>query len=192
MRRRLPNRPSTGLVVALVALFVALGGSAAAKLIITGANIKDRSITGVKIKKDSLTGTEIKESSLSKVPSAQNADMLGGKIAAAYQPASQWALITANAAGAHILAQSGGLTVERFAAGVYVVDAGKSVVGKPLSATFSAFSTGFVSVSPCGGSANNPGGIDCPLFNDTNHVFVRTMSTAVVLSDSTFYLSIGG
>lgn len=192
MRRRFPPRPSAGLAVALVALFVALGGSAAAKLIIngsnvrdgslTGADIKDRSIGGVKIKNNSLTGTQINESSLATVPSAKHAETTG-----------RWALIAGTPTDAHILAQSGSMTVDRVAAGLYLVDAGTSVTGKPLSATLNFPPAALISVAPCGGTANNPGGINCPVLNDTNHVQVRTLNAAPTTPvDATFYLSIGG
>ena len=62
----------------------------------------------------------------------------------------------------------------------------------PLSATLNEVSQGFVSVAPCGGNANNPGGVTCPIFNDTNHVVVVTRNTAAAAADATFYLSIGG
>jgi hypothetical protein len=211
MRRRFP-RPSAGLIVAVAALFVALGGSAVAKVLITGADVKHgsltgadikngsltgakikaHSLTGANIKNNSLTGAQINASSLSKVPSAANADTLGGKSASAFQPADQWALVAGSTTGANILVQSGGLSVQRFAAGEYLVGISGSVVGKPLSATFNLASAGFISVAPCGGSANNPGGVNCPVFNDTSHVIVITRNTAAALTDSTFYISIGG
>jgi hypothetical protein len=71
--------PSPAMVVALVALFMALGGSAYA-LVITGASIKNGSVTGRDIKNRSLTGSDvarnrlgggaIKETSLGTVPAA--------------------------------------------------------------------------------------------------------------------------
>jgi hypothetical protein len=64
-----------GNVVAYLALFVALGGTAfAARPLITGADVQD----------DSLTGADILESSLGQVPSAANADSLGGTAASSY------------------------------------------------------------------------------------------------------------
>jgi len=58
-------------VVAYLALFVALGGTAvAAKPMITGADIQDASLTGADVENDSLTGADILESSLARVPSA--------------------------------------------------------------------------------------------------------------------------
>jgi hypothetical protein len=75
--------PSPAMVVALVALFMALGGSAYA-LVITGASIKNGTVAGRDIKNRSLTGSDmagnrvgggaIKESSLGTVPSASIAD----------------------------------------------------------------------------------------------------------------------
>jgi hypothetical protein len=152
---------------------VALGGSAVAKLIITGSSVKNGSLTGVDIKKGSLTGNNIKkgyltgnnikkgsltgnniknnslggaqinEGSLSKVPSAGNADTVGGKGAGSFQAADHWALIAGTAAGANILAQSGGLSVTRSAIGRYVVGVGGSASSKPLSVTLNG-TIGFV------------------------------------------------
>jgi hypothetical protein len=69
--------PSPAMVVALVALFVAMGGSAYA-LVITGKSIKngtvtnkdlkDRSVTGNDMNENSVGGGAIKESSLATVP----------------------------------------------------------------------------------------------------------------------------
>jgi hypothetical protein len=84
MRRMLGRRPSPAMVVALIALFVALGGSSYAALTINGKNIKNKSIAGKKlknrtitqkkVKKNTLGGTVINESKLGQVPSAADAD----------------------------------------------------------------------------------------------------------------------
>ena len=84
MLRRLV--PSPSMFVALVALFVALGGSAAAAIVITGRNIKNNTVEGSDIKngalasrdmkKDSIGGVAILESRLKTVPSASQADGL--------------------------------------------------------------------------------------------------------------------
>jgi hypothetical protein len=77
--------------IALLALFIALGGTTfAASTIVLPANsvgskqlkknavitkkIKNNAVTGGKVKNDSLTGADVLESSLGKVPSAANAD----------------------------------------------------------------------------------------------------------------------
>ena len=62
-------------VVAYLALFVALGGTAvAAKPMLTGADIQDASLTGADVANDSLTGADVLESSIAKVPNAFAAD----------------------------------------------------------------------------------------------------------------------
>ena len=71
--------PSPAMVVALVALVMAMGGSAYALVVtgksirngtVTGKDLKDRSITGNDSKRDSIGGGSIKESSLGVVPAA--------------------------------------------------------------------------------------------------------------------------
>ena len=57
-------------VVAVLALFVALGGSAYAAGKFNGKSIKPKSIPGNRVKPGSLTSTQIKDGSLSSVKSA--------------------------------------------------------------------------------------------------------------------------
>jgi hypothetical protein len=67
-------RPSPAMVVALIALFVALGGTALAVKKINGSALVNRSVSNVKIKKNSLTKTEINVKKLGTVPNANAAD----------------------------------------------------------------------------------------------------------------------
>jgi hypothetical protein len=64
--------PSPALVIACIALFVAMGGSAYALATgsISGREIRSYTITGKDVKKDGLGGVSIKESRLGVVPSA--------------------------------------------------------------------------------------------------------------------------
>jgi hypothetical protein len=71
--------PSPAMVVALIALVMAMGGSAYALVItgksirngtVTGKDLRNRSVTGNDTKRDSLGGGSIKESSLGVVPQA--------------------------------------------------------------------------------------------------------------------------
>ena len=64
--------PSPAMVVACVALFVAMGGSAAALAtgVIDGREVKNYSLTGKDIKKDGIGGVTVKEDRLGTVPSA--------------------------------------------------------------------------------------------------------------------------
>lgn len=70
------RRPSAAMVVALVALVVALSGSAiAATGLVSGDKlIKRGSLSGNRLRKQTVTGTQIKLSTLAKVPSARTAD----------------------------------------------------------------------------------------------------------------------
>ena len=79
------RRPSAGLILALIALVVSVGGTAfAAKQagLISGKTIKKRSQPGNRFKKDTITGKEIKEAKLGAV---QNAATLGGQPPSAFQ-----------------------------------------------------------------------------------------------------------
>lgn len=81
--RHIP-RPSASMVVALLALFVALGGTVYAASSISGKSvkknslpgnrIKQKTITGNRLKNDTVTGTQVNEATLGKVPSAATAD----------------------------------------------------------------------------------------------------------------------
>ena len=83
LTRRVP-RPSPALVVAIVALFMALGGTSYAALKITGNNVVNRSLGGNEMKKNTLDGDEIKESALGPVPKAIDADTVGGQPASSF------------------------------------------------------------------------------------------------------------
>ena len=68
------GRPSPALIVSLIALFVALGGTVyAASGRIDGAAIKVKSIPGNRLKSNSVTGKQVKESSLGLVRRARSA-----------------------------------------------------------------------------------------------------------------------
>ena len=58
------HRPSHAVVVAYLALFVALGGTATAVTIVTGNNVKNNSLTGADIKTASVTGRDLKNNSV--------------------------------------------------------------------------------------------------------------------------------
>jgi hypothetical protein len=91
-----------GNTIALLALFIALGGTTYAatalpansvgakqlkKNAVINKKIKANAVTGAKVKNNSLTGADVLESSLAKVPSAANADnatQLGGVAASGY------------------------------------------------------------------------------------------------------------
>lgn len=80
MKRILRHRPSPAMVVALVALFMSLTGSAFA-LVITGKQVKNGSLTGPDLRRNTLGGREVNESRLATVPRAKVADTVGGRTA---------------------------------------------------------------------------------------------------------------
>jgi hypothetical protein len=127
--RRIP-RPSAALVVAIVALFMALGGTSYAALKITGNNIvngtvsgvdvDNRSLGGKEIKKNTLDGDEINESALGIVPKAADADTVGGQPAMVKMTRGFEAAIPADAG---ILNNDVVGTLQDLAPGTYVVTA---------------------------------------------------------------------
>ncbi len=62
--KRFIRRPSPATAIALLALFVALGGTGWAAIRITGKSVKNGSLTGKDVKRNSLTGRQIRESRL--------------------------------------------------------------------------------------------------------------------------------
>ena len=58
------RRPQPALVISLVALFVALGGTSYAAISITGSNVRNGSLSGADIKNGSIRGTDVRNGSL--------------------------------------------------------------------------------------------------------------------------------
>jgi hypothetical protein len=90
----LKHRPSSAMVVACISLFVAMGGVGYAAATIDSGDIVNNSVRSKDVrngdlrakdlKPDTLGGGRIKESKLGKVPSATDADSLGGTAAGEY------------------------------------------------------------------------------------------------------------
>jgi hypothetical protein len=105
-----PSRPSPAMIVAIIALFAALTGSAYAALgkntigskqlkakAVTTGKIANNAVTGAKVAKGSLTGENINLSALGTVPSATSAASAGN----------------ANTVGGHSASCPGGTTLIR-------------------------------------------------------------------------------
>src|SRR4051794_41816208 len=73
MNKLSSKRPSPAMVVAVIALIVALAGTAYAAQRINGGAIIKQTIGGGKLKKKTLTGFQINTNKLGTVPSAQRA-----------------------------------------------------------------------------------------------------------------------
>lgn len=64
MRHIRIRRPSPAMAVALAALFVALGGTASAALVITGRNVRNGSLHGADVHNGSLSGHDIRNGTI--------------------------------------------------------------------------------------------------------------------------------
>jgi len=80
MHRLRLHKPSPAFAVAILALMVALGGTAVAKFGPFKGDkiIKKSSLSGNRLKNNSVNGKKLKLSTVGKVPSAANADTVGG------------------------------------------------------------------------------------------------------------------
>jgi hypothetical protein len=61
---RIRSRATFANVISVIALFVALGSSATAAILITGKNVKDGSLTGADVKNNSLGSVDVKDRNL--------------------------------------------------------------------------------------------------------------------------------
>ncbi|HUA49978.1 MAG TPA: hypothetical protein VMA77_32400 [Solirubrobacteraceae bacterium] len=114
------RKPSAGLVVAVIALVVATSGTAfaAGQLVSGDGLIKKDSLSGDRLRTGSVTGKQIKLSSLGQVPSAKNAQELGG------HPASYFTSGSGGSSGgtrSGLVTASGGQTVTLGSFGPFTV-----------------------------------------------------------------------
>ena len=100
------RRPSPAMVVAVIALIVALAGTAYAAQTINGGAIKKQTIGGGKLKKKTLTGFQINTSKLGTVPFAKVATHTFSAVV--HNPASPGNAALARASGPGIAASEGG------------------------------------------------------------------------------------
>ncbi len=143
------RKPSPALVISIIALVFALGGTALAvsknsvgskqlkKNSVTTAKIRNGAITTAKIKSAAVTGAKVDVSSLGKVPSAKDADNasnLGGKAASAYQPGLRWAVVEVSSTGASVV-RGNATGATRFGVGLYGVSFAPDIRGCAYLAT---------------------------------------------------------
>ncbi len=112
------RRPSGAIVISIVALVIAASGSAvaASRLVSGDSLIKKRSLSGDRLRNQTLTGKQIRLSSLGQVPSAKNADDLGGHPASAYALAG-----TSTGIRSGLVTANGGQTVKMASFGPFTV-----------------------------------------------------------------------
>lgn len=182
-----PGRPSPAMAVALLALFVALGGSgyAATKLKSNKITYVKRSIPGKAVKPNSITGKQVKESKLREVRRATNADsadLLGGLGAGAFQQRVHSAWVAANG---DINSQTDGIAVTKApGTGTYFVDFGHDVFDAALLATPVTAGTQ-ATAKVCGGQP----GANCTQSNNRNTVVVATSDGSGADQNISFHIA---
>ncbi len=106
MRKLSKMRPSPAMVVAVIALVVALAGTAYAAQTINGGSIKKQTIGGGKLKKKTLTGFQVNTNKLGTVPFAKVATHTFWAVV--HNPPSPGNAALARASGPNIAAVEGG------------------------------------------------------------------------------------
>jgi hypothetical protein len=214
MRRLKLRRPSPALVVSLIALFLALGGTGYALTLPNGsvgvAQLKPRAVTNSRLATLAISTSKLRPNSVvfSKLADHQftaqkirDGSLLGRNLAPNTVTGAQIDESTlaitkfaqVSAAGT-IGVQSGGISVT--AAGPRtILDFGSSMAGRPIVATLQTATPsagGQITAAPCGGpSSSNPGGIVCPgSANSPNFVAVDTFDSGGTAAPKAFYITI--
>lgn len=139
------RKPSASMIVALVALFVALGGSSYAAVALSknsvgSKQLKKNAVTTSKIRNQAVTAGKINPAGLT-VP---NANALGGQSASAYQSASKlmFATVGTSSTGATVLRGRGAVGAGRFTTGIYYVSFDQPIANCTWIATYGATDDG--------------------------------------------------
>ena len=174
--------PSPAMVVALIALFVALTGTAAAVTVDFARNADK--VDG----KHAVGASSTRNHAAGKLVATAATGQNKGRFASKFIPRdSRWALL--DAAGASIIAQSGGISIVSHPfTGEYILEFGSNLIGKAIMVTPSgrdnAF-TGGVSAAPCG--TNTQSYPNCSAQPTTRlHVFTSNESGAA--ANRSFYV----
>jgi hypothetical protein len=167
MRHLLRRRPSAAMVVAIVALVVAMSGSAVAASTLVGGNslIKKNSLSGNRLQNRSVTGSKIKLSTLGTVPSATKATSATTATTAGAAPIAQ---LTYEANTVTIPAGGSGATLV-----TATCPAGTNVTGG--GATISNESDGFVNDTFPNGKTS----WSADVFNDSGTDSITSTVTAI-------------
>jgi hypothetical protein len=204
------RRPSPATLISLIALFVALSGSAYAALSkdsVGSKQVKDESLVSKDLKDgkavaaadvvdDSLTGKDLDEGTLGTVPAATSAtsadnaahatdaDQLGGVAPGGYTR-TQWALIGPNG---DVIRQSGGVNEVNGGSGSFYVGFGSDVSGDAVQVTpvSQTADTGY-GVSAVVASCAD---INCGPDLNSSYVFVRTSSGNGNVDNQGFYITV--
>lgn len=211
-------RPSPAMVVALIALFVALGGGAYAGVTLNSIHsqqIKNGQVKNVDLANNAVNSAKIRRGGVtdSDLAPGISGSKITGKVGAAGVADSATTAGSAAAAAnadrldgldsldlkarwAHIdadgviLAQSGGITVvDTPATGTYIVNFGVPTTGRALIVSSSGKNESTRGTTDATPCGGAPEGVDCPNSVSNTHVRVRsTRRGDDVLQDNAFYL----
>ena len=195
LTRRVP-RPSAALVVAVIALFMALGGTSYAALKITGKNVENSTLTGADVKNksleekelrpDTLTGSRINASTLGTVPNAANAqveakaadaDTLGGLAPGAFMLSKERAYEANIPAATNFATGTTRATLTDLPAGTYLV-----------MARLGYYNPGGIGEESC--TLDVPGANDTATFSTGATLTEQVSLQEVVTSDSLFMATV--
>jgi hypothetical protein len=215
MRRLKVRRPSPALVISLIALFLALGGTGYALTLPNGsvgvAQLKPRAVTNSRLATLAISTSKLRPNSVvfSKLANNQftsqkirNGSLLGEDLAANTVTGAQidestlaitkFAQVSATGA---IGPQSGGISATSGGPNRVVLDFGSNQAGRPVQATLLGGTPGTggeITAAVCGGpSSANPGGVVCPgTTNSPNFVAVDTFNSDGTPAPKAFYVSV--
>jgi hypothetical protein len=182
MRRRFFRLPSPAMVVALVALFVALTGSAAAVTVSYALN-SDK-VDG----KHAVGAGATRTKAAGKLVATKRTGAQKGQFAKKFIPrTARWALL--DDGGTTIVAQSGGISIVSHPfTGEYQLEFGTAVTGKAIFVTPSLRDNDFVGgaeAAPCGNTSQSY--INC-IGSPTSQVHVSIADEIGSLADRSFYI----
>jgi hypothetical protein len=212
--KALTSRLTFANVIALLALFVALGGTSYAAVTLANNSVKSKHIGAGQvnrsdIKKNAINSAKVANGSLvagdfkageapqgPQGPQGPKGDTGATGATGATGPAgpgARWVLVRGSD-GSVLSTNDASITVTRDAGGgYYFVNFGSSVANKLLHATLNRTAgsqLGQVSVGPCGGLGAAPGSNNCAQSNNTNTAIVQTSDSAGATTDRNFFLSL--
>jgi hypothetical protein len=191
MKRIKHFRLTPGLVVAMIALFVALSGAGYAAVV-----IPRNSITSIQVKDRSLLAKDFKSGQLPRgaVGPAGPVGAAGPAGPAGPSGSSNIRWVAVRADGG-IASSSGGITLAaKPGAGQYLIGFGSAVAGKLVLASSGyagnhSANRGATSAGPCGNPAD---GLTCSTSDNTSTVLVQTRAPDGALEDHSFYVAVVG
>jgi hypothetical protein len=187
MGKRVLRRPSPAMVVAILALCLAVGGTAFAavklgKNAVKTKNIKNGAVTESKIAGNAVTESKIAANAVTEGKIASGA-VSAGKLAGSAK--ATW--VETELGGFTIARQSGGVTVTPDGTGKAAVNFGVSLSGRAISVTPNlnlgsvvAEYGRCVDISCGAGLTDNPNAIEIFTFNSTNSALATSGFSAVV------------